>query len=176
MVEFDEDEITMPFTPLHLGPNSWIGILLLRVVDFPALLISGVIVDIEPIFILFFNLNYPFHGFFHSFLGSSILAVLTAVILYLFKGKIKKIMAIPKLVQDSSFLKILLTSFFGVWLHVLLDSPLYRDIKPFYPLGNNPFYGWFSLRQIYLFCGLSFLIGILFYLIKLLVFKKEKRQ
>jgi len=28
----------------------------------------------------------------------------------------------------------------GTGLHVLLDAPLYEDIKPLYPIAANPFY------------------------------------
>jgi len=161
----------MPFTPFHWGPSSWIGLMLFKIFDFPTLLIASVIVDIEPFCIIFFNLDYPLHGFFHSFLGGSVVAVLTAIILYYLKDWIKKIMAIFKLVQDSSFNKILWTSFFGVYFHLLLDAFLYKDMKPFYPLENNPFLGLFSSQQIYLFCSLSFLVGILFYLIRLVIIK-----
>lgn len=164
----------MPFTPFHWGPSSWIGLFFFKVFDFPALLVASVAVDIEPFCVLFLNLNYPLHGFFHSFLGGSILAILTAIILYLLKGKVEKIMATFKLAQDSSFKKILWTSFFGIYFHILLDSFLYADVKPFYPLGCNPFLEFSSYPQIYLFCGLSFLIGILFYLIRLVIIKKEK--
>ena len=155
----------MPFTPFHLGPSSWIGLVLFKIFDFPTLLIASIVVDTEPFCILFFNLSYPLHGFFHSFLGGSILAVLTAIILNLLKNRIKKIMAFFKLAQKSSFKKILWTSFFGVYFHLLLDSFLYEKMKPFYPLEGNPFLGLFSPYQIYLFCSLSFLVGILFYLI-----------
>lgn len=164
----------MPFTPYHLGPSSWIGLVFFRVFDFSTLLISSVIVDIEPLCVLVFNLNYPLHGFFHSFLGGSVAAILTSIILYLLKGEIKKIMAIFKLAQDSSFKKILWTSFFGIYFHILLDSPLYRDIRPFYPMRNNPLYGLFSSQQIYFFCSLSFLLGILLYLFRLLIVKRTK--
>ena len=163
----------MPFTPFHWGPSYWIGLILFKIFDFPALLAASVIVDIEPFCVLFFNLDYPLHGFFHSFLGGSILAVLTAIILYLLRDKIKKIMAIFKLAQDSSFKKILWTSFFGVYFHLLLDSFLYKEMKLFYPFEGNPFFGLFSLQQIYLFCSLSFLIGILFYLVRLVIIRRR---
>ena len=164
----------MPFTPFHWGPSSWIGLILFKIFDFPALLAASVIVDIEPFCVLFFNLDYPLHGFFHSFLGGSILAVFTAIILYLLRDKIKKIMVTFKLAQDSSFKKILWTSFFGVYSHLLLDSFLYKEMKPFYPFETNPFVGLFSSQQIYLFCSLSFLIGILFYLVRLVIIKRHK--
>ena len=164
----------MPFTPFHWGPSSWIGLILFKIFDFPTLLIASVIVDIEPFCVLFFNLSYPLHGFFHSFLGGSILAILTAIILSLLKDRITKIMAIFKLAQTSSFKKILWTSFFGVYFHLLLDSFLYEDMKPFYPFENNPLLGLFSSQQIYLFCGLSFLVGILFYLVRLVIVKRHR--
>jgi len=162
----------MPLTPFHWGPSSWIGLLLFKVFDFTTLLVASVIVDIEPFCILLFNLGYPYHRFFHTFLGGSIVAILTAVVLYFLRTKIKKIMAIFKLAQDSSFKKILWTSFFGVYFHILLDSFINRDVKPFYPLEGNPFLGLFSISQIYIFCGLSFLVGILLYLIRLAIIKR----
>jgi len=166
----------MPFTPYHWGPSSWIGLLLFRIFDFSTLLISSVIVDIEPLCVLVFNLNYPLHGFFHSFLGGSVVAILTSIVLYLLKGKVKKIMTVFKLAQDSSFKKILWTSFFGIYFHILLDSPLYGDIRPFYPVKSNPLYGLFSSQQIYLFCSLSFSLGILFYLFRLLIIKRKNSK
>lgn len=157
----------MPFTPFHWGPSSWIGLLLFKFFDFPTLLIASVIVDFEPFCVFVFNAPWSVHGFWHSFLGGSILAIFTAIIFYILRSKIKKIMSVFKLAQDSSFKKILWTSFFGVYSHILLDSFLYTDIKPFYPFENNPFLGLLSSQQIYLFCSLSFLIGILLYLIRL---------
>lgn len=168
--------IYMPFTPFHLGPSSWIGLLLFKIFDFPTLLVASVVVDVEPFCVLFFGLSYPLHGFFHSFLGGSILAVFTAIVLYLLKSRIKKIMAIFKLAQDSSFKKILWTSFFGVYFHLLLDSFLYREMKPFYPFEGNPLLGLFSSQQIYLFCGLSFLVGILVYFFKISIVKRSKNN
>lgn len=164
----------MPFTPFHLGPSSWIGLFLFKIFDFPTLLITSVIVDIEPFCVFVFNAPWPIHGFLHSFLGGSIVAILTAVILYILKSPIKKVMAVLKLAQESSFKKILWTSFFGVYFHLLLDAFLYRDMKPFYPFEGNPLLGLFSSQQIYLFCSLSFLVGILFYLIRLAIIKREK--
>ncbi len=166
----------MPFTPYHLGPGSLIGLSLFKIFDFPALLTASVIIDIEPFSVLLFNLNYPLHGFFHSFLGGSIVAGSIAVAMYFLKKDIKKLMVLfklSKLAQDSSFKKILWTSFFGIYFHILLDSPLYTDIKPFYPLTVNPFYGLFSPEQIYLFSGLSFFAAISIYLAGLLQAQKS---
>jgi membrane-bound metal-dependent hydrolase YbcI (DUF457 family) len=156
----------MPFTPYHLGPSAGIGILFLKIFDITTLLIASIIIDIEPFLILLFNLNYPIHGFFHSFLGGGIAALITAIVFYLLRDRVKKITALLKLTQDSTFLKIIWTALFGVYLHIILDSFLYSDIKPFYPSTYNPFYGLFSAQQIYSFCSWSFLAAILIYLFK----------
>lgn len=159
----------MPITPFHLGPSCWIGLVFFKILDFPTFLVASVIVDVEPFIILIFNLGFPVHRFFHTFLGGSIAAVFAAVVLYFLRDKIKKIMVFFKLAQESSFKKILLTSFAGVYFHLFLDSFLNYDMKPFYPCENNPLLGLFSFEQIYIFCSLSFLAGFLLYLIRLAV-------
>ena len=59
-------------------------------------------------------------------------------------------------------------------LHVLFDSPLYFDIKPFYPLNVNPLYGSVSSLEIYLLSFWLGVLGVVFYLL-LLIFKSYKR-
>ncbi|MDI6860920.1 MAG: hypothetical protein QMD25_02745 [Caldisericia bacterium] len=166
----------MPFTPFHWGPSSWIGIILFKIFDLPTLVVASVIVDIEPFCVFVFNAPWRAHGFLHSFLGGSIIATLTAIFIYFLKNKIRKIMSFFKLSQNSPFKKILWTSFFGIYFHILLDSPLYSDITPFYPLKTNPLYGKISSRDIYLFCSLSFIVGLFAYLIKLWNYKKNFNQ
>lgn len=166
----------MPITPFHLGPSSWIGLTLFKILDFPAFIVGSVIVDLEPFFIIIFNLGPPFHRFFHTILGGSLAAILTAIVLYILRTETKKIMAVFKLVQNSSFKKILFSSFAGVYFHVLLDSFLNNEVKPFYPFENNPFLRLVSTKQMYIFSGLSFLVGILIYLIRLKLLKKNLKS
>jgi len=74
----------MPFTPFHFGPALFFGLLLLQYIHFPTFIIANVIVDLEPFLVLFFDLDYPLHGFFHSFAGGSIISIILA----LWMGKI----------------------------------------------------------------------------------------
>ena|SRR4030042_5855618 len=163
----------MPFTPFHWGPSSWISLLMYKYLDIPTLLISSVIVDIEPFCVVVFDAPWPAHGFLHTFLGGSIIAVLTSIIIFFLRKPIKKIMRFFKMAQESPFKKILWTSFFGIYLHLLLDAFLYKDMKPFYPLTGNPLLGVFSSRQVYIFCGLSFLVGLALYMVRLVLIKKK---
>jgi membrane-bound metal-dependent hydrolase YbcI (DUF457 family) len=161
----------MPFTPFHLGPALLFGLAFSSIFDLLTLLIASVIPDIEPICILLFNLPGPLHGFFHSYVGASTLAVLVAVVVYLLRHILTKIMLKFKVSQKSSFQKIVFTSFTGAYFHVFLDSLLYREMTPLYPLQGNPFVGVASTHVAYMavygFCSISFIFGIIIYFYKI---------
>jgi len=162
----------MPFTAYHLGPAILFGLALSAVFDLPTLLLASVIPDIEPACVLAFDVQgYPLHGFFHSYLGASILALFAVGAVVLFGKWISKAARFFQLDQQSALSKIVLTSFFGVYLHVFLDSFLYVDIAPFYPLQANPFISMLSVydssKIIYAFCSVTGILGIAFYWYKL---------
>jgi membrane-bound metal-dependent hydrolase YbcI (DUF457 family) len=167
----------MPFTPFHIGPALLLGLAFSQFFDLPALLIASVIPDLEPLYVMHFNISgYPLHGFFHSYLGASILALFVAAIFYPLRGLFGKVMTFFRIPRKTSLKKILLTSFVGVYSHVFLDSFLYGEMMPFYPLQGNPFINilvHYQYSIIYGFCSLSFLLGIIAYLIRLrLAFQK----
>jgi len=166
----------MPFTPFHWGPALLIGMLLFSIFDLPALFLSSVIPDLEGIYVLMSGSLLPLHGFFHSYLGASILGFVTAIIVYFIYGLLSKIMRLFMLEQKSSFKRILYTSLFGVYSHVFLDSFLYGEMKPFFPLDGNPFLGLISANEIYWFSMVSFPLGLALYAYRLFVtFRKSSR-
>jgi membrane-bound metal-dependent hydrolase YbcI (DUF457 family) len=59
----------------------------------------------------------------------------------------------------------ILSGVLGTWFHVLLDAPLYTDIRPFYPFQANPLYGLVGYGAMYLSCALCFIpaMGLHFY-------------
>ena len=162
----------MPFTPFHLGPALFFGLLLSVAFDLPTLLVASVIPDLEPFYVMYFHVSgYPLHGFFHSYLGSSILALLVVFIVYPLRGLLSRIMVAFRIPQKSSFKKILFTSFVGVYFHVFLDSFLYEEMMPFYPLQCNPFFdllsAYGSYSVVYGFCSITALLGIVLYFYKI---------
>lgn len=58
----------VPLTPFRLGLGLFLGLLLINYIDFPTFLVASIIVDVEPIMVLIFDLDYPLHDFFRSFL------------------------------------------------------------------------------------------------------------
>ncbi len=153
----------MPLTPFHLGPALLFGLVLFRFVNLPAFLAANVVVDLEPLFVLLFGLDYPLHGFFHSFLGGSVVALVLFFVMVKVNVPIQEVMGYFGLRQDGSVRSIGIACFFGVYFHILLDCFLYTDIMPFYPLDANPVYGWFSGSEVYMFCIMSFVLGGLIY-------------
>lgn len=155
----------MPFTPFHLGPALFFGLILFRYVHFPTFIIANVIVDLEPFFILLLGLDYPLHGFFHSFAGGSFIAIVLAFCMSKLDKYVQDIAQTFKLSQELLLRSILIASFLGIYLHILLDSVLYSDIKPFYPSDINPFLnnGILSGIDVYILCLILFILGLFLY-------------
>jgi len=123
---------------------------------------------VEPFYVVYFHvLGYRLHGFFHSYLGSSILAVLAAFIVYPLRSLLNRLMVAFRISQKSSFKKILFTSFVGVYFHVFLDSFLYEEMMPFYPLQGNPFFNMLSANVVYGFCSITAILGVIVYFYKI---------
>ncbi len=160
----------MPLTPFHLGPALFFGLLFFSVINLPTFIVASVVVDIEPFLVLFLGLDYPLHGFFHSFLGGSIIAILLSLAMIRVDKKIQKIMRFFRLGQAHSQKSIWLASFSGIYLHILLDSFLYGGIEPFFPLTANPLYNPMIPAgfEIYAFCVISFILGGFLYAYKIL--------
>jgi membrane-bound metal-dependent hydrolase YbcI (DUF457 family) len=162
----------VPFTPFHLGPALFFGLAWTAAFNLPTLIVSSIIPDLEPFYVIYSHAyGYPLHGFFHSYLGATILAVSVALTVYPLRNVLDKIMMIFRISQKSSLKKILFTSFVGVYFHVFLDSFLYEEMNPFYPLLGNPFvkllsaYGSYSI--VYGFCSVTALLGIALYLFRI---------
>jgi len=167
----------MPFTPYHLGPALLFGLLFLGFIDFPTFLVANVIVDVEPLLALTLNLNYPLHGFFHSFLGGTLAAVFIALVMHGIRDWLSPLLSFLKLEQKTSFAKILAASLSGIYMHILLDSRIYTDIQPFYPSTYNPLLttGIFAGLDSYIFCIWCFFGAIIVYIFRLIQVWRKSR-
>ena len=159
----------MPFTPLHLGPGLSLGMIFKRWVNLPSILLASIIVDVRAIYLALFVGDWSnLHGFFHTFVGAPVLGLLTIVLVWLLRRPLLKASAIIQIEQDYSLKSIITGSLIGVWMHILLDSYMHKDIQPFWPLyEGNPLYGGMSASFELLFiCLFVFLIGFGSYLFK----------
>jgi hypothetical protein len=167
----------VPSTPYHLGPALLFGLLFLSFIDFPTFLVANVIVDIEPFLVLTLNLNYPLHGFFHSFIGGTLVAVLLALMMHQIRDRLSPLLSFLKLEQKISFMRILVAAFSGIYIHILLDSRIYTDIQPFYPSTYNPILtaGVLAGLDSYIFCIWCFFGAIIVYIVRLLLIWRKSR-
>ena len=146
----------MPFTPFHLGPAILMYSLLRGRFELIVTILSNIIIDVEPFLVILLRLNMPLHGPIHSFLGATLLAVLTSglanyLLPYLYR--------FIRLKYTYRYSQLLVASLTGTYCHILLDAPLYSEMKPFYPLSGNPLLYIIEPGYIYGGCIFSFLVG-----------------
>jgi membrane-bound metal-dependent hydrolase YbcI (DUF457 family) len=166
----------MPFTPFHLGPAVGLGLPLRKYIHTPTFILANVIVDVEPFLVLFLGLRYPLHGYLHTFLLAFLLGLALGYTMLLLEKPLHPLyeafLLEPAInLNPKSFI---LAGVSGTMLHVLLDSPLYSDIQPFYPLTTNPLYNAALTLEIYIICVWTGIIGIVYY-VGLLVFSAYKK-
>ncbi len=157
----------MPFTLFHIGPGLFFGLLLRKHVHPPTFLIANLIIDLEPIIMVFIlGLDYPLHGYAHTFIAAIIIGVILGYTMYSTKKYLKPIYNIflDKIDYTSTLGSYLLAGVLGTALHILLDAPLYSDIKPFYPLYQNPLYSPSNLTYDYMFCTTTGVLGLIYYI------------
>jgi len=154
----------MPLTPFH-----W-SILVLGLVFFgslylPALAVSSVLMDLEPFYYMFIapNPDGVLHGFFHTYIGASLVALMVGFFLIRFRKPADWLMGELNLKQSEiSDSKIWFSSFLGAFSHIFLDSLMHFDLKPFWPVSSqNPFLELVSISDIYAATG----IGLVFVLV-----------
>ena len=156
----------MPFTPFHFGPSACITLPLDKYIDVPIFVLANVIVDIEPLAVMMFGLDYPIHGYCHTLLIGSLVGILWAIIAYSGKSILQKMMGLLRLSYTANLSKMLISAVFGIWLHVMLDSFIYSDIRPFYPFQANPMRGIITGSTVYLICAISFVPALIVYAVK----------
>ena len=147
----------MPLTPLHLGPGLLLGVFTLRFFNLWAILLGSVVMDIEPLVLIFIHRCYhcPHHWFFHSILGAIFGSLILAAILWRFREKLDKISLKYKIRQSFSFLVLFSSSLVAWLIHVFFDSLTHFDVFLLWPLKYQP---TFIGKEIYWPLNLIFII------------------
>ncbi len=165
----------MPFTPYHFGPSACIALPLRRYIDIPVFIFANVVIDFEPLAVILLDLNYPLHGYFHTFLVGTVVALAWGLIAYSGKSTLQRLMKLFHVSYESNFRKMLLSAILGVWFHILLDSIRWYDIRPFWPLDTNPFINLMTLKTVRLLCTISFLPAIVLYIIAVVSYARKNK-
>lgn len=139
----------MPFTPYHIGPSGFIGLLFRRWLDVPVFVLANVLVDVEVLMDPYFQPGWPVHRMwhFHTLLVGGLAGAIFGVLIYWIKPLrwcSEKSMAAIGLPVKSTLLSMALAGLLGVWLHVLIDSFYHYDVQIFWPYRDNTIFRWIN--------------------------------
>lgn len=160
----------MPLTLFHLGPGLALGLPLRRHIHAPTFIFANVICDFEPLLVLLLNLDYPLHGYLHTFLLAAPTGMIFGYIMFLLERPLRPLYKVTLLeTSDNLGLRsFVIAGGLGTALHVLFDTPLYSDIRPFFPATINPIYNPTLTFDIYTLCVIMGAFGITYYIATLL--------
>ena len=143
----------MPVTPFHFGPGFLIKSILFKRFSFRVFILSNILIDIEPLYYILTN-QYPLHRFFHTYIGATVVAIVSILLGRIIWRKI------PKSV-------VIIGAFLGTYSHILLDSIMHADLQPFYPFSSmNSLLHVLSYFQLHLLCVTTGVVGGFFYILR----------
>lgn len=170
----------MPITPFHFGPALAAKAAAPKHVSFLAFAATQVVIDSEVLVYLWYGM-WPIHRFFHTYLGATVIAVLTVIIGRPLLGGAIRVWNRAMGSLQRSGLRIepripvrpaLVGALLGSWSHVLLDSMLYTDMEPFAPFSSsNALLGLLAGFKVYLLCVV---LGVLGGIVLLIAFVRSK--
>ncbi|MBV1920420.1 MAG: hydrolase [Pseudomonadales bacterium] len=154
----------MPFTVIHMGPGILIKALLQSSFSLMVFGWTQIVMDIQPLVVMFTGEGH-LHGFTHTYVGATLLAIFSAC-----TGKYLSEIGLKILgLTENSSVTILwwvsfLSAFVGSVSHVFLDSIMHTDVEPFYPLTLvNSFHGLISISALHKICMYSGFVGAVIY-------------
>ena len=149
----------MPFTPFHMGPGILVKALMQSSFSLMVFGWTQIVMDIQPLMVLISGEGH-LHGFSHTFIGATLLAVVAALTgKYFSQVGLYLLKITPSISTDIPWWVVFLSAFIGSYSHVLFDAIMHSDVQPFSPFTlNNTFLGLVSvsaLHKICLYSGLS---------------------
>jgi len=167
----------MPFTPFHMGAGIATKAILQSSFSLMIFGWTQIVMDIQPLIVLITGEGH-LHGFSHTYLGASLLAIFSAL-----SGKyLSEIGLIVLGIAKDQPIKIVwyvcfVSAFLGSFSHVFLDSIMHTDVEPFYPVTLvNPFHGILSVSLLHKLCLYLGLGGAAVYYLVLWYGKKNNQR
>lgn len=173
----------MPFTPLHMGPGLAIKVVGGRYFSLMVFGFSQVAMDIEPL-VRILRGDPLLHGMTHTYLGATFIALLSIGI---GRPVCQHLLRYWKPDPRSGFLNWLRGNgnipwpaaisgaVLGAYSHVLLDSIMHADMRPFAPWSaTNAMLRFLSIETLHDFCVVSGALGAI--LIVLVFLTRTRRD
>ena len=158
----------MPFTPFHMGAALIVKPGLNKHFSVITFGIAQIAMDIEPLIGMLIGTEV-LHGPSHTIVGALIIALLAILVApgicnFLLGRWNKEVVhyKLPWLVEALPVSKaaVIFGAFFGTLSHVLLDSLMHHDMRPFFPFSAaNPSMGLITHDEIYQLCAIAGVLG-----------------
>jgi membrane-bound metal-dependent hydrolase YbcI (DUF457 family) len=143
----------MPFTPFHFGPGALLQTAAPRHVSFLGFCAANVLIDTEPLYFMLTGQD-PLHRFFHTYVGAT-LAMAATVAIFLLALRLARRIRLPDVLgwQGLTRRQVLGGAVAGSYSHIVLDSIMHADIRPFSPFSQaNGLYGLISIEVLQWLC------------------------
>lgn len=158
----------MPFTPFHFGPGLATKMIAPSYFSFMIFVFSQVLIDLEPLYFIVKS-ELPVHRFFHTYLGATVIAVVSYIIgrplcglfIAIFKRSfVRSKPGILEAMRLISPLAALTAAFIGSYSHIVLDSIMHSDINPLSPFSEeNVLLNSISVIELHLYCFIAGIVG-----------------
>ena len=149
----------MPFTPFHFGPGAFVHSAVPKYISFLAFCGANVLIDVEPLYYMLTG-QYPIHRFFHTYVGATVTGLIFVLLFALVRRFGMPLLKLLRL-ENLSVRTVALGAFAGTYSHILLDSLMHADLRPFAPFSDaNPLLSAISLRALHGFCLVAGLVGL----------------
>jgi membrane-bound metal-dependent hydrolase YbcI (DUF457 family) len=137
---------------------------------------TQIVMDIQPL-VAIVSGSGTLHGFTHTYAGATLIACFSALTgKYLSQWALVSVLNIAPVVVIRWWVA-LLSAFVGSFSHVLIDSLMHADMKPFAPFASsNALLGMISVEAVHKFCVYSGAVGALIYFLVNFVRSKHLRQ
>jgi hypothetical protein len=164
----------MPFTPFHLGFGVLLSSIFFPFVDPIALLLGTILIDLEPVVHLIFNVG-QLHGVIHSLLGVIVFFIPISIISW---GSFKLIGKFFDYHYNFKWYISLISSIVGLLSHIIFDAGLYSEMRLLYPFSNQTGYlfGYWTSNTAMISLSVMFAAGIIIIVIRFTLnhYKKKK--
>lgn len=168
----------MPITPFHIVAGFAVKSIFKKYFSWSIFTLTNIIIDIEVIYYII-SLGEAHHKFFHTLIGSSIIALFCAIVgiplceraIKFWNNNLQDEKSFEKLrwlktSPNISIVSSFIGAFIGAYSHILFDSFMHFDVKPFEPFLSKSFVDIISIEFLHLFLVGLFVFGIIVFFYK----------
>ena len=168
----------MPITPFHIIAGFAVKSIFNKHFSWSIFALTNIIIDVEVIYYIL-TIGEASHKFFHTLIGSTIVALSCAIIgipicerlLKFWNKNLQNVKSLEKLKWLSTDTNITIFSsftgaFVGAYSHIILDSLMHFDVKPFEPFFSKTFVGIISSDLLHILLVGLFVFGSIVFFVK----------